>query len=182
MLRKISLTVLTTAVTLGILVPVVVYSAMSRPPEMPKFGPNDKAGDKFKNIKVLKDLPANDLIPTMRVFARSLGVKCTFCHVIHPDHTGFDLDTKKPKLTARKMIVMVQDLNKNVAVLQNKATCYMCHRGQKKPVTQLPPAPNREMGPGPGGPPAAPPASQPTEPSDGSSGENQQQASPPLTQ
>src|SRR5579862_5292929 len=66
------------------------------------------AGEAFKNIQVLKDMPADQVVPTMRVMAGSLGVNCGFCHV--EDRSKDDLDTKK---TARKMITMMMDINKN---------------------------------------------------------------------
>src|SRR5262245_59651577 len=47
-------------------------------PESPK-GPF--APEKFKNIQVLKELPADDLDGVMRFMSASLGVQCQFCHV-----------------------------------------------------------------------------------------------------
>jgi len=34
----------------------------------------------YKNIQVLKDVPADQITPTMRVIARDLDVTCEFCH------------------------------------------------------------------------------------------------------
>ena len=56
----------------------------------------------FKNIKVLKGLPADQLIPSMQFISASLGVECEFCHV----ERAFEKDDKKPKEAARKMIQM----------------------------------------------------------------------------
>jgi hypothetical protein len=108
---------------------------------------------KPKNLKVLKDLPPNQLIPFMHTINDSLGVRCDYCHVINPDHTGFDRDDKPQKETARKMILMVKDINAHQKVLGNKATCFMCHHGSAKPQTQAP-AETRGGGPG-GGRPGA---------------------------
>ncbi len=47
----------------------------------------------FKNIQVLKGVPADQLIPAMRFMTASLGVECSYCHV--QDH--FEKDDKKPK-------------------------------------------------------------------------------------
>lgn len=42
-----------------------------------------KVPDKFTNLKVLpKDIGKDDLVTTMRMFARSLGLRCNPCHVI----------------------------------------------------------------------------------------------------
>lgn len=98
----------------------------------------ETAGHKFKNIKLLKNLPANQLIPLMEGINASLGVRCDFCHVINADHTGFELDTKPMKNMARKMIVLVNDLNAHQKILDRKATCYMCHHGHPEPESRPP--------------------------------------------
>ena len=58
------------------------------------------ASQQFKNIQVLKDVPADQLIPAMQFITASLGVDCEYCHVEH----AFDKDDKKPKVMARKMM------------------------------------------------------------------------------
>src|SRR5436309_8362859 len=64
-----------------------------------------KAEEQFKNIQVLKGIPADQLIPTMQFISASLGVECEFCHV----QRAFEKDDKKPKQTARKMMEMMLD-------------------------------------------------------------------------
>ena len=59
-----------------------------------------KAEEQYKNIQVLKGIPADQLIPAMQFIATSLGVECEFCHV----EGAFEKDDKKPKQTARKMM------------------------------------------------------------------------------
>ncbi|MGA7400632.1 MAG: photosynthetic reaction center cytochrome c subunit family protein, partial [Candidatus Sulfotelmatobacter sp.] len=61
----------------------------------------------FKNIQVLKDIPADQLIPAMQFITASLGVECEFCHV----QGAFEKDDKKPKQTARKMMEMMITIN-----------------------------------------------------------------------
>src|SRR5882762_8220914 len=56
------------------------------------------ASQHFKNIQVLKDIPADQLIPSMQFITASLGVECEYCHVEH----AMDKDDKKTKVTARK--------------------------------------------------------------------------------
>jgi photosynthetic reaction center cytochrome c subunit len=94
-------------------------------PEIPKT-----AEKQFKNIQVLKDIPAGQLIPTMQFIAASLGVECDFCHVEHE----MQKDDKKPKLTARKMISMELAINKGHFNNEIEVTCYTCHRGSPHPV------------------------------------------------
>ncbi len=106
-----------------------------------------KSSKYFKNIKILKDLPANQMIPVMQKVSASLGVKCDFCHDLKRtpggQPTGFEKDTKKYKNVARQMMVMVQDLNKRHKVLENKITCFTCHHGKAEPVNQVTMPPRR---------------------------------------
>lgn len=83
----------------------------------------------FKNIQVLKDIPSDQLIPAMQFISASLGVECGFCHV----ENRFDLDDKKPKAIARKMMLMVMSVNQNNFDSRRKVTCNTCHRGSPLP-------------------------------------------------
>jgi len=85
------------------------------------------SAQQFRNIKVLTDTPPNQVLTTMQFFEGSLGVGCDFCHAA--DRT---IDTPK-KETARKMIQMVRDINKNTFGGETEVTCYSCHRGQTNP-------------------------------------------------
>ncbi len=106
---------------------------------------NQPAESVFKNIKVLKGVPAGRLVNIMNMgFGRSLGVGCGFCHV----PGKWDLDDKEEKNTARVMIAMVGAINHDylskLPVDSGRpapaANCFTCHRGMPKPM-------------GPGGPP-----------------------------
>jgi len=111
----------------ALLLAAAVLMGAEEKPEAPK-GPT--AAEKFKNIKVLKDLPADQLLGLMQGVSHSLGVQCGFCHVM----ADFSSDAKPEKDTARAMIVMTQNLNKNEPVVDKKVTCYMCHRGHTMPA------------------------------------------------
>ena len=91
----------------------------------------------FKNIKVLKGIPSDQIIPTMRVITSALGVRCSFCHV----ENRFDEDAKPPKEVARSMMRMMSSINQNHFAGAREVTCYSCHRGAPKPAT-LPLIPN----------------------------------------
>lgn len=86
----------------------------------------------FKNIKVLKDMPASQLMPVMHLMRSALGTRCDFCHVAEGNQ--YELDTKKEKETARKMIRMVFAINKENFDGRTAVTCNTCHRGQEHPV------------------------------------------------
>ena len=87
------------------------------------------AAQEFKNIQVLKDIPADELLPTMQFISASLGVECEFCHV----ERQMDKDDKKTKKTAREMIRMVLAINQNNFSGQREVTCNTCHRGAIRP-------------------------------------------------
>lgn len=89
-----------------------------------------KAEEQFKNIQVLKGIPADQVIPAMQFITASLGVECEFCHV----QGAFEKDDKKTKQTARKMMAMMFAINKDNFEGHREVTCYSCHRGSSMPV------------------------------------------------
>lgn len=99
-------------------------------PDKPGSPGPKTAEQQFKNIKVLKDIPAEQLIPTMQFIAASLGVECEFCHV----EREMEKDDKKEKQTARKMMEMELSIDKNHFDGELLVTCYTCHRGAAHPV------------------------------------------------
>src|SRR6202790_3368572 len=94
----------------------------------PSAGPKT-AEEQFKNIQVLKGVPAEQIFPTMQFISASLGVECEFCHV----QGAFEKDDKKTKLTARKMMEMMFAINKDNFEGHREVTCYSCHRGNAAP-------------------------------------------------
>ncbi len=70
--------------------------------------PAKTAEEQFKNIQVLKNIPADQLIPAMQFITASLGVECEFCHVEHE----MQKDDKRRRLRARKMITMMLAINR----------------------------------------------------------------------
>jgi photosynthetic reaction center cytochrome c subunit len=88
------------------------------------------AEQKYKNIQVLKGIPADQLVPSMQFITASLGVECEFCHV----HQDPGSDGKKPKLVARKMMTMMMQIDTDNFKGEPVVTCYSCHRGSVHPV------------------------------------------------
>jgi hypothetical protein len=84
----------------------------------------------YKNIQVLKGTPADQITPTMRVIARDLGVNCEFCH----DPMDRSKDGLEAKETARTMIAMMRDINKNSFGGRTQVTCVTCHNGSNDPA------------------------------------------------
>jgi photosynthetic reaction center cytochrome c subunit len=118
--------------SLSLLLAIAWTQAQSAPQKSPSTSASapKPAEEEYKNIQVLKGIPAEQLIPTMQFIAASLGVECEHCHVEHAN----DKDDKKPKLTARKMMTMMMAINKENFEGHREVTCYSCHRGLLKPV------------------------------------------------
>jgi len=128
-----------------------------------------------KNIKVLTGLPQWQLIPVMNYMAASMGRRCNYCHVNNNGQWDYASDDKQEKNTAREMIKLVLDTNKNTFKGNVEVGCYTCHRGRNQPnsIPALPlPVPSPGAGPRPGG---AAPATQ------GAGQQPQAQASPSAT-
>ena len=113
------------------LVVVLAFALLAaRAQNPPQAGPSKPASQQYKNVQVLKDIPADQLIPAMQFIAASLGVQCEYCHVEH----AFEKDDKKSKVTARKMTEMMLTINQENFEGRRVVTCYTCHQGGSKPV------------------------------------------------
>jgi photosynthetic reaction center cytochrome c subunit len=118
---------------------------------------------RFKNIQVLKDLPSDQLLPSMQFISAALGVECEACHV----QGAREKDDKQMKVAARHMMQMQMDINKNNFNGNRQVTCFTCHRGSQSPVSNLmvqesdtPAAPRTPPGAAPAAPAALPTADQ----------------------
>lgn len=90
------------------------------------------AEDVYKNIQVLKGVPENQFLATMGFFSASIGESCEFCHDDESSWAGYAKDNEH-KQTARKMILMMNAINKSYFGGARKLTCYSCHRGTDFP-------------------------------------------------
>lgn len=101
-------------------------------PWFPKIAAADQdkpAEQVFKNIEALKGIPAKRVGVIMSAFSRSLGVKCTHCHV----EKDWAAD-KKEKTRAREMMAMTGMVTKDYFGGKfGKVSCETCHRGQARP-------------------------------------------------
>ena len=123
------------------------------------------AEEQFKNIKVLKGVPADQIFPAMQFITASLGVECEYCHVRGEKGLEPEKDEKKPKETARKMMQMMSAINKDNFEGHRDVTCYSCHRGAADPIatpiiTDEEPKPESARGAQPLPKPVLPPAEQ----------------------
>lgn len=92
------------------------------------------AGDFFKNVQVLRNIPVDEFMGTMGFISASLSLNCLDCHVNESasDFSKYAEDTPI-KLMARQMIVMVNTMNKENFRGERKLTCYTCHRSDVAP-------------------------------------------------
>lgn len=93
--------------------------------------PEQAASVRFKNVQILKDLPASQFLDAMRSFSMSLGVDCHYCHV-----EDFASDDKPAKGMARKMLTMTHSINDSTFGGKMEVRCYTCHRGQAEPQSR----------------------------------------------
>ncbi len=108
------------------LLAVSLANAQAAPQEKPLM-----ADDVFKNIQVLRGLSVDQFMGTMGFIAAALSMNCSECH-----HTGSVeryADDTPMKQTARKMILMVNALNKSNFGGKRMVTCYSCHRSDARP-------------------------------------------------
>jgi photosynthetic reaction center cytochrome c subunit len=92
------------------------------------------AGTYFKNVQVLKNIPVDEFMDTMGFFAASLSLNCTDCHI--PESAGSwarYADDTQLKITSRKMVQMVNNINANNFGGAKFVTCWTCHRGGQQP-------------------------------------------------
>lgn len=91
--------------------------------------PEQTAGERYKNVTVMKDVPASRFIDSMRSFTVALGTDCEHCHV----QGNFAADDKPAKAMARRMVTMTHGINEQTFAGKQEVRCYTCHRGQVNP-------------------------------------------------
>ena len=106
--------------------PVCAQVASDQKPQMVE--------DVFKNVQILKGIPVDEFMATMGFFAASTGLNCVDCHISESagDWSRYADDTPL-KQTARRMLLMVNNLNKESFGGARIVTCYACHRGTTRP-------------------------------------------------
>ena len=116
---------------------IVVVCALSLTPMLSGQAPQEKpqmADEVFKNVTVLKGLTVDEFMDTMGMIAAALGLNCLDCHTADADKSWerFGADTTM-KNTSRRMIQMVNAINKDNFRGVRSVTCYTCHRGDLRP-------------------------------------------------
>jgi photosynthetic reaction center cytochrome c subunit len=89
----------------------------------------------FKNIQALKGISVDDFMGTMGIMSMALGFDCSECHTgAGTDRVDWAADTPR-KITSRKMVAMVANINRTNFTGRQLVTCWTCHRGRDRPVT-----------------------------------------------
>ena len=92
------------------------------------------AEEVFKNVQVLKGIPVDEFMDTMGMFAAALSLNCVDCHTTESVGSWDKFADETPlKQTARKMMLMVNAINKENFSGVRSVTCYTCHRGDLRP-------------------------------------------------
>ena len=88
----------------------------------------------FKDVQVLKGIPADEFMDAMGMFAASLGYDCASCHSpdIKNDRAAFAITTPQIR-RARQMIQMMNSINETNFGGRPLVTCFTCHHAQFPP-------------------------------------------------
>ncbi len=92
------------------------------------------AEEVFKNVQILKGIPVDEFMDTMGMFSAALSLNCIDCHVAESVGTWDKFGDDTPlKVRSRKMLQMVNAINKDNFSGVRSVTCYTCHRGDLRP-------------------------------------------------
>jgi photosynthetic reaction center cytochrome c subunit len=92
------------------------------------------AEEVFKNVQVLKGIPVDEFMDTMGMFSAALSLNCIDCHTAESVGTWDRFADETPlKQTARRMVQMVNEINRASFKGVRSVTCYTCHHGDMRP-------------------------------------------------
>jgi photosynthetic reaction center cytochrome c subunit len=123
------------AVLMAVWLVGAAIAAPQRAPQAPVRSHAMMSDQAFKNVQVLKGIPLDDFMGTMGVMTGSLSFDCSDCHTgAGTDTVDWAFDTQR-KVITRKMIVMVNNINKDNFSGRQVVTCVSCHHGRDRPST-----------------------------------------------
>jgi hypothetical protein len=92
------------------------------------------ARDVFSNVPDMGDLPVDQFMETMGMFASAIGLNCADCHTFESSSSWEAYADETPiKQTSRRMIRMVDEINQTHFGGQPFVSCWTCHRGDLRP-------------------------------------------------
>jgi len=88
----------------------------------------------FKNVQVMKGVPADQFMASMGLISNALAVNCTYCHLGEGGGGWgeYARDNDK-KMMARVMIRMVGGINQTYFGGRQVVSCVSCHNGANRP-------------------------------------------------
>jgi photosynthetic reaction center cytochrome c subunit len=88
----------------------------------------------FKNVQALKGITVDDFMQTMGIMTAALQFDCSDCHTgAGTDTVDWAADTPR-KRTARRMVTMVANINRENFAGRQMVTCWTCHRNRDRPL------------------------------------------------
>lgn len=92
------------------------------------------AEDVFLNVPDMGNVPVDEFMETMGMFASALGLNCADCHTFESSSSWEAYADETPiKRTTRRMIRMVAAINQDHFGGQPFVSCWTCHRGDLRP-------------------------------------------------
>lgn len=88
------------------------------------------AEETYRDVRVLKGIPADEFLDTMGMFSAALQFDCTGCHApgVSYERESFAVPTPKIQM-ARAMILMMNEINAKFFGGKKRVTCFTCHGG-----------------------------------------------------
>ena len=122
------------AATVASLFSVALAGGQAAPPQVSSADKPVMAEQAFKNVQLLRGISVKEFMEAMGFFSASLNANCTTCHG-DASSGSWDkyADDTPMKQTARKMIVMMNAINKSYFGGKREVTCYSCHRNADHP-------------------------------------------------
>jgi outer membrane lipoprotein-sorting protein len=112
---------------------MALAQGQNQPPAQPQM--SEQA---FKNIQVLKGIPVDEFMGTMGLFSAALSVCCGDCHTgAGTSNPQWEADPPRKQI-ARRMVLMVNNLNRTNFGGRPVVTCWTCHRGSPSPSSTPP--------------------------------------------
>ena len=118
---------------------IFVAAAASAAAQAPAGGAQTPPPPPMTNLQIIpKDTPRPQVLQQMQAFAASLGVQCSYCHVMEGrgGRTDMAADDKATKKAARGMMLLAREINSKLPESIGKAPeattrvgCATCHRG-----------------------------------------------------
>jgi photosynthetic reaction center cytochrome c subunit len=91
--------------------------------------------DVFKNVQALKGITVDEFMGTMGLMSASLGLCCSDCHPgAGTESVKWDDDSNPRKVAARRMVFMMQAINRDNFSGRQVVTCWTCHHLRDIPL------------------------------------------------